>query len=55
MGAKLMQLKMIIDETEETLEKYDSKNKVDADLLKAEKAMAYERMRELVSNSPEGD
>lgn len=51
MGAKSMQIKMIIEDTEEVISELNEEKRVDADLLKTEKATAYEKIRQLYSDN----
>lgn len=49
MGAKTIQIKQIIQQTESEIETInDSDDRINADLLKAKKAMAYENIRSIV-------
>lgn len=48
--AKEMQIKMIVDDTEDELSDNDDKDLIDADLEKTKKAMAYEKIREIVQD-----
>jgi|AntDeeMinimDraft_6_1070357.scaffolds.fasta_scaffold08120_3 hypothetical protein len=49
MGAKLMQVKQIIKQVEEEIDEINCvDDKINADLLKTKKAMAYEQIRSVV-------